>query len=97
MTMKQSAQCASKAIHSTSAIYHIAKATVRHGEQAVVNEMAEMEQAKTNASFCEAVKIAATRYEAIMSLSDKGAEYKAMSERLDRGAEDFQAEQALWA
>lgn len=41
MSILLSTQCAEKALRSTSAVYHIAKATYQHGEEAVINEMAK--------------------------------------------------------
>ncbi|MOA36230.1 hypothetical protein D3C78_1577400 [compost metagenome] len=49
-----------------------------------MNKMAEAEQKKTGASYCQAVTLAAARYQEIMSLSEKGEEYKTMSEQLKR-------------
>ena len=88
MSILLSTQCAEKALRSTSAVYHIAKATYKHGEEAVINEMARRIMAETDVSYGRAVTTAATRHEEIMSLSDKAAEYKSISEDLTRANSD---------
>jgi hypothetical protein len=84
MSILLTTQCAEKALRSTSAVYHIAKATYLHGEEAVINEMAKRIMDETDVSYGKAVTTAATRHEEIMSLSDKAAEYKSLSEDLTR-------------
>ncbi|PSS59210.1 hypothetical protein [Pseudomonas sp. BBP2017] len=79
-----STKCAEKALRSTSAVYHIVKATYQHGEEAVINEMARRIRDNTGVGYGEAVTTAAVRHEEIMNLSEKGAEYKALSEDLTR-------------
>jgi hypothetical protein len=77
-------QCADKALRSTSAVYHLVKATHLHGEEAVINEMARRIRNQTGVGYGEAVTTAAIRHEEIMSLSEKGLEYKTLSEDLSR-------------
>jgi hypothetical protein len=84
MSILLSTQCAEKALRSTSAVYHIAKATYQHGEEAVINEMAKRIKDNTGVGYGEAVTKAAVRHEEIMNLSEKGAEYKTLSEDLTR-------------
>lgn len=84
MSILLSTQCAEKALRSTSAVYHIVKATYQHGEETVINEMARRIRETTGVSYGMAVTTAATRHEEIMSLSEKGAEYKTLSEDLTR-------------
>jgi len=83
MTIRQTAACADKAIRSTSAIYHIVKATERHGERAVIEKMAEVEQEATGSNYSQAVIHAAICHQEIMSLSTKGDKYKRISEKLE--------------
>lgn len=97
MGVRLTAQCAEKALHSTSAVYHVAKASALYGERAVVSTMAEAEQKKTGVSYCQAVTLAAARYQEIMSLSEKGEEYKAMSAKLEREAKGSALAQPLLA
>lgn len=82
MSILRSTQWANKALNSTTAIYHLVKATAVHGEEKVINEMARRERDLTGVSYGEAVTQAAVRHREIMALSDKGAEYKALSEDL---------------
>ncbi|WP_454869788.1 hypothetical protein [Pseudomonas putida] len=84
MSILLSTKCAEKALRSTSAVYHIVKATYQHGEEAVINEMARRIRDNTGVGYGEAVTTAAFRHEEIMNLSEKGAEYKALSEDLTR-------------
>lgn len=86
MSILLSTQCAEKALRSTSAVYHIVKATALHGDEAVINEMARRERDRTGASYGEVVTQAAARHGEIMALSEKGAEYKALSEDLSHAA-----------
>jgi hypothetical protein len=82
MEIRLSAKCADQAIRSTSAVYHIVKATALHGDEKVINEMARRERAKSEVSYGDAVIQAAVRHREIMALSDKGAEYKELCENL---------------
>lgn len=97
MSIKQTAAYADKAIRSTSAIYHTVKATARHGERAVIEKMAEMEQERNGESYAQAVIKAAIRHQEIMSLPTKGDEYKKMSEQLDRESQASSKAQTLSA
>ncbi|MCT8127535.1 hypothetical protein H1D31_16110 [Alishewanella sp. BS5-314] len=84
MSVLLSTKCAEKALRSTSAVYHIVKATSLHGEEKVINEMARRERDSTGVSYGEAVTQAAARHREIMALSEKGEEYKSLSEGLSR-------------
>lgn len=82
MNVLLSTQCAEQALYSTTAVYHIVKATALHGEERVINEMARRERDQSGVSYGEAVTQAATRHKEIMTLCEKGKEYKALSEAL---------------
>ncbi|WP_111494820.1 hypothetical protein [Marinobacter bohaiensis] len=84
MTIRLTTQCADKALRSTSAVYYIAKATGLHGDEAVINAMARRERDSSGVGYGEAVTLAALRHKEIMSLSEKAAEYKGLSEELSR-------------
>jgi hypothetical protein len=83
MSVKDTTACANKARRSTSAVYHVAKATARHGECAVILKMAELGQSADNLTWPQALIRAAMQHDAILTLSEKGAYYKVLGKALD--------------
>lgn len=86
MKISKTFASANQAIHSTSAIYHIANATARHGERAVIDKMAEFEQEMTGEAYPTVLARVANRYEEAMALCTKRELYKRLSNELDREA-----------
>lgn len=91
MRIRLTAQCAEKALHSTSAVYHVAKATAKHGDLKVIDKMAKIEQA-SGVPRHQAIIQATIRHEEIMHLSESGPKYKEMADDLDKSSASAKAQ-----